>query len=128
MKKGRRVIIYEWDSVKNGKIFAGEGRFLRFMPHDEGIVALVEKPDGTIIMVAFDFIAFCNDEKANGVDNVLDKAAGLEWIVKYIKDEDFPPEHIRALQRIIMMFNQCLESEKKVFAFSRELYEKYNKI
>lgn len=54
-----------------------------------------------------------------------DKQKTLDYLVKYIKDEGFPMEHIDALMKITCLFNECEESEAKIFKFANDLYEEF---
>lgn len=48
----------------------------------------------------------------------------IEEISDYLKDEDFPTEHLRAILKIINYFNWSGESEKLIFDFSKQLNSK----
>lgn len=54
-----------------------------------------------------------------------DKAGQLGWIVHYLVQEDFPLVHLKALAKIISLFNECRESEAEIFQFAVNLYQKY---
>ena len=49
----------------------------------------------------------------------------LEWIVNYIVEENFPKEHLIAIRHIVGLFNDCKESEREIFDFSKKLCAKY---
>lgn len=54
-----------------------------------------------------------------------DKAEQLGWIVHYLVQEDFPLVHLKALTKIVGLFNDCRESEAEIFEFAINLYQKY---
>ena len=52
------------------------------------------------------------------------------WVVPaeeldYLVKQDFSAKHLRALQYIVGLFDNCEESEKEIFEFVDRLYEKY---
>ncbi len=49
----------------------------------------------------------------------------LEWINKYITEEQLPKEHMEALCYIVGLFNDCEESEKAIFDFAHDLHRQY---
>lgn len=54
-----------------------------------------------------------------------EKARKIYWIANYLVSENFPLEHLTALEHITGLFNDCKESEIEIFEFSKALYEKY---
>lgn len=50
----------------------------------------------------------------------------IQEISEYLKEEDFPKEHLRAILKIINYFNWSDESEKLIFDFSSSLREKFS--
>lgn len=57
-----------------------------------------------------------------------DKQKILDEIVDYIIGEDFPIEHLRALKRIVTLFNWSSESELEIFEFAKKIHERYSQI
>ena len=54
-----------------------------------------------------------------------EKQEKLEWIVNYLVEENFPPEHLNAISKIVGLFNDCEDSETEIFKFVDRLYKKY---
>jgi len=55
-----------------------------------------------------------------------EKQKRLEWIVNYLVEENFLPEHLDAIIKIIGLFNDCEESETEIFEFVDKLETKYS--
>lgn len=49
----------------------------------------------------------------------------IQELSDYLKEEDFPPEHLRAVMKIANYFNWSDESEKAIFEFAQSLKEKF---
>jgi hypothetical protein len=50
----------------------------------------------------------------------------LNSIIEYIKSEDFPPEHLIAIKKIVTVFNWSDESEKKIFDFAEYIGKRFS--
>lgn len=59
------------------------------------------------------------------MNNETTKQKLLDWIKNYLVEEDFPAEYLNALTKIIVLFNDCKESEREIFEFAEKLYKKY---
>lgn len=49
----------------------------------------------------------------------------LNSIVKYVTDEGFPFEHMKAIAQIVYAFNESAGAEKEIFAFADSIKKKY---
>lgn len=54
-----------------------------------------------------------------------DREIILNYMMEYIDQEDFPLKHIEALMKITCLFNDCEESEAKIFKFANDLYGEF---
>ena len=53
-------------------------------------------------------------------DETLESAI---WIMDYVIQEGFSPEHMRALKEVVSMMNYSNKSEKAILDFARSLYK-----
>lgn len=52
------------------------------------------------------------------IKELLDMLEGIDQIGHHVDDEGFTPRHIRAISRIVGMFNYSKESEQAIFEFA----------
>ena len=45
----------------------------------------------------------------------------LEWMTKYLVDENFPMEHLDAIAKIVSHFNEDEQTESNIFGFANKL-------
>lgn len=57
--------------------------------------------------------------------NDPEKQKHLDWINRYLVEENFPAEHLIAISHIVGLFNDSTEAEAEIFNFSKRLYAKY---
>jgi len=67
------------------------------------------------------------DKGINKMQDIENKKTDiLKSIIDYIKGEDFPPEHLTAIKKIVTVFNWSEESEKKIFDFAEYISKRFS--
>jgi hypothetical protein len=61
-------------------------------------------------------IVYSDDESVN---------RQIKWMINYLIEEGFSGRHLEALCWIVGLFNECEESEREIFEFAAQLYNKY---
>lgn len=49
----------------------------------------------------------------------------LDWLNRYVVNEDYSHEHLDAIMHIVGLFNDCEDAEQEVFEFAEKLYKRY---
>lgn len=61
------------------------------------------------------------------IKELLEMLEGIDQIGHHVDDKGFAPRHIRAISRIVGMFNYSKESERAIFEFADGLKERFAK-